>query len=121
MYKKTLVVSFFASSFSHQGTIQLLEAFGIFSACIAKVISTITTSCYLNFAVCSEINMTKILPELHQCKGSLKTPIVVSIGLLCGVARSLTFNNEQVLVSIIPIKKLFDFSTCLVKACSVSL
>lgn len=57
----------------------LLETFRIFSACVAKVISTITTSCNLNLTVCPKVNMANVFPELHQGKGTLKTPIIVCI------------------------------------------
>ena len=66
MYYEPLILKLIHSSFSHKCSIKFLETFIIFTICIAKIISAITTTSNLDFTICTEINMTNIFPKFHK-------------------------------------------------------
>ena len=121
MNNKALVVYFFGASFAHQSCVELFETFCVLASSVAKVVSAVTTTCNLNFTICAKINVANIFPILHKCECALETPIVVSICQVLRVSRSLSFNNEQVLITFVSIKKLLNFSSCLMQACGICL
>ena len=66
MYYEPLILKLIYSSFSHKSRIKYFKTSIIFTICIAKIIPTITTTSYLNFAISSEINMANIFPKFHK-------------------------------------------------------
>ena len=86
MNYKSLILKFIHSPLSHKRSIKSFESFISFTISISKIISTITTSCYLNFAISTKIYFAYILPKFHKSKSALKTQAIILLRLLYGIS-----------------------------------
>ena len=66
MYYKPLILMLIYASFSHKSSIKFFKTCIIFTISITEIIPAITTTCNLDFAISSKINMANIFPKFHK-------------------------------------------------------